>query len=214
MRILVQKPVHALALLGLLLGAGAGWFLSEAFWQGSSTLLVLSVAFLAGELAVFLSLVLIWRRYGESDVPVLASSPLSRVIAAVVLPFMGGVCLLLGIVNAIPLIVEAIMPTCTSYVNQYNGATMSTCSGFPIDLGAYTALVILGLLLIRMGRRFTPFKPKASEPDVQEQAAVIQTDIEPGAKSKPTKATMYCSQCGAVIPRGSKFCKECGTKQT
>ena len=27
------------------------------------------------------------------------------------------------------------------------------------------------------------------------------------------KTMMYCTQCGAVVPRDSKFCKECGTKQ-
>jgi hypothetical protein len=30
--------------------------------------------------------------------------------------------------------------------------------------------------------------------------------------SKPSKTTMFCTQCGAKITRDSKFCKECGTK--
>jgi hypothetical protein len=140
--------------------------------------------------------------------------PLSKLVAAVVLPFVGVVCIMLGIIYTVTLVMEAVMPTCTSYVNQYNGVTMLRCSGLSTDLGLLTAtLFVLGLMSIRIGRRCLPSSSKTSEPDAQKQATVIHTIEEPEAKSEPTKATMYCSQCGAVIQRDSKFCKECGTKQ-
>jgi hypothetical protein len=62
-------------------------------------------------------------------------------------------------------------------------------------------------------------------PESAEAAVASDTDVtvvrkEPTASQvTPTeirpelpKTTMYCSQCGAVISRDSKFCKECGTK--
>ncbi|MGA3298201.1 MAG: zinc ribbon domain-containing protein [Candidatus Bathyarchaeia archaeon] len=46
------------------------------------------------------------------------------------------------------------------------------------------------------------------------EASESITDVRKSAKPTVDKATMFCIQCGAVIPRNSKFCKECGNKLT
>jgi hypothetical protein len=40
------------------------------------------------------------------------------------------------------------------------------------------------------------------------------SDVKEAATPTVAKTTMFCIQCGAVIPRSSKFCKECGNKLT
>ena len=67
----------------------------------------------------------------------------------------------------------------------------------------------------RTRKRTKRSKPKvetvAPEPESQVAQTAVVKEVKP---PKPAKTTMYCTQCGAVISRDSKFCKECGSKQT
>jgi hypothetical protein len=57
-------------------------------------------------------------------------------------------------------------------------------------------------------------KVKTFTPTTERQAAAQTTEIkEAETTSARPKTTMYCNQCGAVVSRDSKFCKECGAKQ-
>lgn len=53
-----------------------------------------------------------------------------------------------------------------------------------------------------------------TEPAYAQETETSEGITDVGKSAKPTvdKATMFCIQCGAVIPRSSKFCKECGAK--
>jgi len=53
-----------------------------------------------------------------------------------------------------------------------------------------------------------------SEPTYGQMAVVSQETAKVEENTSPTsdKTNMFCSQCGAIIPRSSKFCKECGNK--
>jgi hypothetical protein len=54
---------------------------------------------------------------------------------------------------------------------------------------------------------------KIEEPKPQPlQTGIPSTAITPSTPPL-SKSNMYCSQCGAVISRDSKFCKACGSKQ-
>ena len=65
----------------------------------------------------------------------------------------------------------------------------------------------------RLRKRTRRSRPKVetltTEPVNQVRPIAEVKQAEP---SKPAKAIMYCNQCGAVISRDSKFCKECGAK--
>ena len=66
----------------------------------------------------------------------------------------------------------------------------------------------------RSRRRIRRSKPKVETvtPDTEKQVAQTP-EIKEAKPPEPVKTIMYCTQCGAVISRDSKFCKECGTKQ-
>jgi predicted RNA-binding Zn-ribbon protein involved in translation (DUF1610 family) len=74
-------------------------------------------------------------------------------------------------------------------------------------------LIIIAAVIVTLGLCYLLFlmirrrKTKESKPQVAVSEGV--------KKAEPTKkTTMYCNQCGELIPRNSKFCKECGTKIT
>jgi hypothetical protein len=59
----------------------------------------------------------------------------------------------------------------------------------------------------RARRTRTVPEPTVDKVEIQETTSAKETE-------KPTsnkKTEMFCIQCGAVIPRSSKFCKECGS---
>jgi len=65
----------------------------------------------------------------------------------------------------------------------------------------------------RKRTRRTKPKPETYKSD---KANLVTHAAESGREAtKPRKSkVMHCTQCGATIPRDSKFCKECGSKQT
>jgi len=67
------------------------------------------------------------------------------------------------------------------------------------------ALVVISMLYYR-SRTGTSGEVK---PEPQDQETVT-ADIKRTRSSKKTE--IFCNQCGATIPRNSKFCKECGSK--
>jgi len=72
-------------------------------------------------------------------------------------------------------------------------------------------VVVIFALILFFTRRGNKPKVETIIPDTTAQVAQMPAKT----KAKPfelAKTVMYCSQCGAVIPRDSKFCKECGTK--
>ena len=80
-------------------------------------------------------------------------------------------------------------------------------------LGDNGLLIIIAAVILTLGLCYLLFlmirrrKTKESKPQVQHAVP------EGVKKAEPTKKTaMYCNQCGELIPRNSKFCKECGVK--
>ena len=66
----------------------------------------------------------------------------------------------------------------------------------------------------RSRRRIRRGKPRVETVTPEPENQVVQPAETKAKTSEPVKTTMYCTQCGAVVPRDSKFCKECGAKQT
>jgi len=65
----------------------------------------------------------------------------------------------------------------------------------------------------RSRRRMRRSKPKVEAATPKPETQVAQTaEVKEVKPPKPAKTTMYCTQCGSVISRDSKFCKECGAK--
>lgn len=65
----------------------------------------------------------------------------------------------------------------------------------------------------KRSRRTRRSKPKDETVTPEPEKQVVQTaEVKEVKPSTPAKTIMYCNQCGAVISRDSKFCKECGTK--
>jgi hypothetical protein len=99
-------------------------------------------------------------------------------------------------------------------------SSASTTSGQPASETQQTRvladnglLIIIAAVIVTLGLCYLLFlmirrrKTKESKPQVAVSEGV--------KKAEPTKkTTMYCNQCGELIPRNSKFCKECGTKIT
>ncbi len=67
----------------------------------------------------------------------------------------------------------------------------------------------------RSRKRVRRSKPKAEALAPEAESEVAKADEVKEAKPpKPAMTIMYCNQCGVVMSRDSKFCKECGSKQT
>jgi hypothetical protein len=64
----------------------------------------------------------------------------------------------------------------------------------------------------RSRKRTRRSKPKV-ETVTPEPERQVTAEVKEAKPPKPAKTTMYCTQCGAVVPRDSKFCKECGAGQ-
>jgi ribosomal protein L40E len=92
-----------------------------------------------------------------------------------------------------------------------------------LDFLILTAIVVLGIIVIDRGLsrlrgnqkpRQTSKGTKRSQTTAEPSVEHVSAPLPQAPKRTRGQSEMFCFQCGAVIPRDSKFCKECGSKQT
>ncbi|MGD0424721.1 MAG: DUF996 domain-containing protein [Candidatus Bathyarchaeia archaeon] len=74
-------------------------------------------------------------------------------------------------------------------------------------IGAYLTIVLIGFVIVWLGDLIAAIA-FFSMPDQPTPHLVPETS------KQPTSSSAYCTQCGARMYLGSKFCRECGTKVT